>query len=137
MTPTHSVYGKLRNIVSKGELTSFRNFADHAPAPIIKDVGVNYSLVRFQGSLLKQNDFKLDPGPEVDAAWKSLGADCTCCSVRINVKFINSLHKTMQQGYQRKKQRAQALRPIKSRSRQNTEEVIRHTSKAFTIFIVL
>ncbi|KAL5118838.1 hypothetical protein ACEQ8H_003160 [Pleosporales sp. CAS-2024a] len=44
-------------------------------APIIKDVGVNYSLVRFQGSLMKSNVFRLDAGPEVDAAWKSLGAD--------------------------------------------------------------
>jgi hypothetical protein len=46
------------------------------PAPIVKDVGVTYSPVRFQGSLLKSNVFRLDAGPEVDAAWKSLGADC-------------------------------------------------------------
>jgi hypothetical protein len=45
-------------------------------APIVKDVGVTYSLVRFQGSLLESNDFRLDAGPKVDAAWKSLGADC-------------------------------------------------------------
>lgn len=31
--------------------------------------------MKFQGSLLKSNDFRLDAGPEVDAAWKSLGAD--------------------------------------------------------------
>ncbi|KAF1911109.1 tat pathway signal sequence [Ampelomyces quisqualis] len=44
-------------------------------SPIIKDVGVKYSPVKFEGSLMKTNDFRLDAGPEVDAAWKSLGAD--------------------------------------------------------------
>ncbi|KAF2002297.1 hypothetical protein P154DRAFT_594666 [Amniculicola lignicola CBS 123094] len=44
-------------------------------SPIIKDVGVEYHTVRFNGSLLKSNVFRQDAGPEVDAAWKSLGAD--------------------------------------------------------------
>lgn len=44
-------------------------------APIVGDVGVKYHQVRFEGSLMKPNNFKLDAGPEVDAAWKSLGAD--------------------------------------------------------------
>jgi hypothetical protein len=68
----------------------FRHIADHYPAPIVKDVGVNYSLVRFQGSLLKQNDFKLDPGPEVDAAWKSLGADCMSFPIHIKAKMLTA-----------------------------------------------
>lgn len=49
--------------------------ADTSKAPIMKDVGVSYNLVRFEGSLLKSNVFRQDAGPEVDAAWKSLGAD--------------------------------------------------------------
>jgi hypothetical protein len=32
--------------------------------------------VQFNGSLLKSNIFRNDFGDEVDAAWKSLGADC-------------------------------------------------------------
>lgn len=53
-----------------------RKLADALKAPILKDVGVSYNLVRFEGSLLKSNVFRQDAGPEVDAAWKSLGADC-------------------------------------------------------------
>lgn len=45
-------------------------------APIVKDVGITYSPVKFNGSLLVSNDFRLDAGPQVDAAWKSLGVDC-------------------------------------------------------------
>jgi hypothetical protein len=73
-----------------GHMCFFRHIADHYPAPIVKDVGVNYSLVRFQGSLLKQNDFKLDPGPEVDAAWKSLGADCMSFPIHIKAKMLTA-----------------------------------------------
>lgn len=45
-------------------------------APIIKDVGITYSPIRFNGSLLVSNSYRLDAGPEVDAAWKALGVDC-------------------------------------------------------------
>jgi hypothetical protein len=38
-------------------------------------VGVKYSTILFEGSLLKPNEFKKDAGPDVDAAWRSLGAD--------------------------------------------------------------
>jgi hypothetical protein len=41
----------------------------------VSDVGVTYSRVRFNGSLLKSSVFRQDAGPEVDAAWKTLGAD--------------------------------------------------------------
>lgn len=44
-------------------------------SPILDEVGVKYSSVKFNGSLLLSNDFRLDAGPEVDAAWKSLGVD--------------------------------------------------------------
>lgn len=45
-------------------------------APIIKDVGVTYTPVKFNGSLMMTNPFRLDAGTDVDAAWKSLGVDC-------------------------------------------------------------
>ncbi|KAF2834390.1 hypothetical protein M501DRAFT_595923 [Patellaria atrata CBS 101060] len=44
-------------------------------SPVIHDVDILYSTVQFQGSLLKLNAFRQDAGPEVDAAWKSLGVD--------------------------------------------------------------
>ncbi|CAG8886326.1 unnamed protein product [Penicillium egyptiacum] len=42
---------------------------------IMKEVGIQYSLHEFNGSLLKENVFRQDAGPEVDAAWESLGAN--------------------------------------------------------------
>ncbi|USP81446.1 hypothetical protein yc1106_08720 [Curvularia clavata] len=45
-------------------------------SPIIHDVGITYHQVQFNGSLLKPNKYRLDAGPEVDAAWKALGVDC-------------------------------------------------------------
>jgi len=45
-------------------------------APIFKDVEISYQKVWYNGSFLKANIFRQDAGPEVDAAWKSLGADC-------------------------------------------------------------
>ncbi|KAF2628628.1 hypothetical protein BU25DRAFT_490282 [Macroventuria anomochaeta] len=44
-------------------------------SPIIKEANMNFERVRFNGSFLKINAFRQDAGPEVDAAWKSLGAD--------------------------------------------------------------
>lgn len=44
-------------------------------SPIVGDVGIKYREQRFNGSLMKSNVFRQDFGPEVDAAWKSLGAD--------------------------------------------------------------
>lgn len=36
---------------------------------------MTFERVRFNGSFLHLNAFRQDAGPEVDAAWKSLGAD--------------------------------------------------------------
>ncbi|KNG51519.1 tat pathway signal sequence [Stemphylium lycopersici] len=41
----------------------------------MKDVGIHYEEVRFNGSLFLSNAYRMDAGPEVDAAWKSLGVD--------------------------------------------------------------
>jgi hypothetical protein len=40
------------------------------------DIDIRFTKVRFNGSLLKPNVFREDAGPQVDVAWKSLGADC-------------------------------------------------------------
>jgi hypothetical protein len=45
-------------------------------APILKDVDNSYHTVRFNGSLLKENVFRQEAGPEVDAAWASIGVNC-------------------------------------------------------------
>lgn len=42
----------------------------------MKEVGIQYSLQEFNGSLLKENVFRQDAGPDVDAAWESLGVNC-------------------------------------------------------------
>ncbi|CAI7617891.1 unnamed protein product [Penicillium viridicatum] len=48
---------------------------------VIKEVGIEYSLQQFNGSLLKESVFRQDAGPDVDAAWESLGVNYR--SVRI------------------------------------------------------
>lgn len=53
----------------------FGTDTDVYSAPIIKEADMTFSQVRFNGSFLKLNAFRQDAGPEVDAAWKSLGAD--------------------------------------------------------------
>jgi hypothetical protein len=45
-------------------------------APILKEVNNSYHAVRFNGSLLKENIFRQEAGPEVDAAWASIGVNC-------------------------------------------------------------
>ncbi|KAK8207545.1 hypothetical protein IWZ00DRAFT_576791 [Phyllosticta capitalensis] len=42
-------------------------------SPIVDELGVEFSTIRFNGSLMKENVFRKGPGPEVDAAWESLG----------------------------------------------------------------
>ncbi|KAK8159830.1 tat pathway signal sequence [Phyllosticta citrichinensis] len=44
-------------------------------SPIVDDVGVYFRNIRFNGSLMKENIFRQDAGPEVDAAWESLGVN--------------------------------------------------------------
>lgn len=45
-------------------------------APVLKEVDTSLHTVTFNGSLLKDNVFRLRAGPEVDAAWESLGVNC-------------------------------------------------------------
>lgn len=45
-------------------------------APFIKDVGLKFHTVQFNGSFFRETSFRGDAGPEVDAAWQSLGVGC-------------------------------------------------------------
>ncbi|PYI08296.1 hypothetical protein BO78DRAFT_405789 [Aspergillus sclerotiicarbonarius CBS 121057] len=60
---------------NQGDLneTCTRRVTQHSP--VISGVGLNYHSERFNGSLLKENIFRQDASPEVDAAWASIGAN--------------------------------------------------------------
>ncbi|KAL4734936.1 hypothetical protein BDV11DRAFT_212378 [Aspergillus similis] len=44
-------------------------------APVIANVPIKYHRQRFNGSFLKENVYRQDAGPDVDAAWEALGAN--------------------------------------------------------------
>ncbi|OJJ45071.1 hypothetical protein ASPZODRAFT_70555 [Penicilliopsis zonata CBS 506.65] len=44
-------------------------------SPLLKDVDIEYTVQRFNGSLLKENIFRQQASPEVDAAWEALGVN--------------------------------------------------------------
>jgi len=44
-------------------------------SPVVKEVGLSYHTVQYNGSFFNLNAFRQDAGPEVDAAWESLGVD--------------------------------------------------------------
>lgn len=46
------------------------------PSPVTKNLDIQYSVQRFNGSLLKENVYRQAAGPEVDAAWAALGVNC-------------------------------------------------------------
>jgi len=50
-------------------------------APLLDEIEINFSTIRFNGSLLKENIFRRPASPEVDAAWSSLGVDCLFISL--------------------------------------------------------
>ncbi|KAJ4408288.1 hypothetical protein N0V91_003292 [Didymella pomorum] len=52
---------------------SIRHISEYSP--IVSQGDMTFEKVLFNGSFLKLNAFRQDAGPEVDAAWKSLGAD--------------------------------------------------------------
>ena len=47
-----------------------------AAPPVLEDIDMKFHSVRFNGTFLHENIFRQDASPEVDSAWKSLGADC-------------------------------------------------------------
>lgn len=48
----------------------------NSPAPLLEDIDITFEDVNFNGSFFKDTKFQLAAGPEVDAAWQSLGVDC-------------------------------------------------------------
>jgi hypothetical protein len=40
------------------------------------DVDINFHTIRFNGSFTHENIYRQGPGPDVDAAWESLGVGC-------------------------------------------------------------
>ena len=71
----HQLHSKLLYVDFRSALEKFK-FLTQDTAPVVKDLTISYQKVWFNGSFLKANIFRQDAGPEVDAAWKSLGADC-------------------------------------------------------------
>lgn len=51
---------------------------------MISNVGISYHQEQFNGSFVNENIFRQDASPEVDAAWKSLGADCKLSSYHMS-----------------------------------------------------
>jgi hypothetical protein len=45
-------------------------------APILNEVDTSIHSIRFDGTFMKENEFRKEASPEVDAAWKALGSDC-------------------------------------------------------------
>lgn len=52
-------------------------------APILKEVDTSLHTVRFNGSFMKENEFRQGAGPEVDAAWNSLGVNYRAIAVPV------------------------------------------------------
>ena len=46
------------------------------PSPLLSDLEISWHEVQFNGSLLKENEYRRRAGPEVDAAWEALGINC-------------------------------------------------------------
>ena len=42
----------------------------------MEDVEISYDIVQFNGSFYKEDIYRQDAGPEVDAAWEALGVNC-------------------------------------------------------------
>jgi hypothetical protein len=43
---------------------------------VLKGVGLKYGEVLYNGSFFHEQIYRKEASPEVDAAWKALGADC-------------------------------------------------------------
>ncbi|KAB5585655.1 hypothetical protein GE09DRAFT_1071466 [Coniochaeta sp. 2T2.1] len=44
-------------------------------SPVLKDTGIKYSAVKFNGTFMKEDVYRQTGSPEVDAAWEALGVD--------------------------------------------------------------
>lgn len=46
-------------------------------APLLKEVGIKYGVVHYNGSFLEETIYRQRGSPEVDDAWDALGVNCT------------------------------------------------------------
>ncbi|KAK7183635.1 tat pathway signal sequence [Paraphaeosphaeria sporulosa] len=60
-------------------------------SPIVDNIDIHFTTLRFNGSLLSSNPFRSDAGPEVDAAWKSLGADYSAARIPLDLAAKSGL----------------------------------------------
>ena len=68
-------------------------------APILKEVDTTLYTAHFNGSFLKKNVFRQDAGPEVDAAWASLGVHCEIsCQMAQIVTQGSQMHRSKPSG---------------------------------------
>ncbi|KZM23738.1 uncharacterized protein EKO05_0005702 [Ascochyta rabiei] len=68
---------------------SIRHISEYSP--IVKEADMTFGQVRFNGSFLKINAFRQDAGPEVDAAWKSLGADFSAVRIPASEAALSNI----------------------------------------------
>lgn len=63
----------------------------------MSDVGISYHVQEFNGSLLKENIYRQDASPEVDAAWDALGVNCTflCIGMYIDSSAEKSIDRAV------------------------------------------
>ena len=103
-------------------------------SPILSEVDTSIHVVRFNGSLMKENVFRQVASPEVDAAWESLGVNCKPLSIVrsreirliiIQIEVFPSLSAMVQ---------SPDSSMTKSRSTRNTEEASQQMLKACTTF---
>jgi Mycotoxin biosynthesis protein UstYa len=52
-------------------------------APILDENIISYDVVEFDGRFTRENAFRQDAGPEVDAAWEGLGVHCKLTDLSI------------------------------------------------------
>ncbi|KAJ5898338.1 hypothetical protein N7504_008626 [Penicillium tannophilum] len=67
--------GTLFGFFWRGDLDGLCSEHTSQYSPIMKKVGITYNLNGFNGSLLKENIFRQDASPDVDAAWEALGVN--------------------------------------------------------------
>lgn len=48
-------------------------------APLLKEVGIKYDFVHYNGSFLEETIYRQRGSPEVDDAWDELGVNCMIC----------------------------------------------------------
>ncbi|CAG7922007.1 unnamed protein product [Penicillium olsonii] len=73
--------GALFGFQWRGDMDSLCGVHTSQYSTFSREIGTKYNVKAFNGSLLKENTFRLNAGPEVDAAWESLGINYR--SVRI------------------------------------------------------